>query len=51
MNTAQRRHGLTHREWEKIKLYSIGEKGTRGGNAKDTRPFINGQCKKIDIGL
>ena len=27
---------------KKIKPHTIGEKDTRGGNARDTRPFING---------
>ena len=37
----QHRHDISDRAWEKIKPYTIGEKGTRGGNARDTRQFIN----------
>ena len=42
MNREQARHDITDKEWERIKPHTIGEKGTRGGNAKDTRQFING---------
>ena len=38
----QYRHDISDRAWEKLKPYTIGEKGTRGGNARDTRQFING---------
>ena len=38
----QHRHDISDRAWEKIRPYTIGEKGTRGGNARDTRQFING---------
>ena len=38
----QHRHDISNRAWEKIKPYSIGERGTRGGNARDTQQFING---------
>ena len=38
----QHRHDISDRAWEKIKPYTIGEAGTRGGNARDTRQFING---------
>lgn len=38
----QHRHEISDRAWEKIRPYTIGEKGTRGGNARDTRQFING---------
>ena len=38
----QQRHDIGDRAWEKIRPYTIGEKGTRGGNARDTRQFING---------
>ena len=27
--------------WELIEPYTIGNKGSQGGNAKDTRKFIN----------
>ena len=42
MAGAQQRHDMGDRAWEKIGPYTIGEKGTRGGNARDTRQFING---------
>ena len=38
----QQRHDISDRAWEKLRPYTIGEKGTRGGNAHDTRQFING---------
>ena len=31
----QHRHDMSDRAWEKIRPYTIGEKGTRGGNARD----------------
>ena len=42
MASEQQRHDIGGRAWEKIRPYTIGEKGTRGGNARDTRQFING---------
>ena len=42
MSLEQQRHDISNSAWEKIKPHTIGEKGTRGGNAKDTRQFING---------
>ena len=42
MAMEQHRHDISDRAWEKIGPYAIGEKGTRGGNARDTRQFING---------
>ena len=36
MAREQHRHDISDRAWEKIKPYTIGEKGTRGGNAQDT---------------
>ena len=42
MAREQHRHDISDRAWEKIKANTIGEKGTRGGNARDTRQFING---------
>ncbi|EOS59325.1 hypothetical protein C814_01975, partial [Anaerotruncus sp. G3(2012)] len=42
MAREQHRHDISDRAWEKIKPNTIGEKGTRGGNARDTRQFING---------
>ena len=38
----QHRHNVSDRAWEKIRAYTIGEKGTRGGNARNPRQFING---------
>ena len=38
----QQRHDISDKAWERIRPYTIGEKGTRGGNARDTRQFING---------
>lgn len=42
MAREQHRHDISDRAWEKIRPHTIGEKGTRGGNARDTRQFING---------
>ena len=42
MSLEQQRHDISDDAWEKIKPHTIGEKGSRGGNAKDTRQFING---------
>ena len=42
MNKEIHRHDISDSAWEKIKPHTIGEKGTRGGNAKNTRQFING---------
>ena len=42
MAREQHRHDISDKAWEKIRLYTIGERGTRGGNARDTRQFING---------
>ena len=36
------RHDISDAAWERIRPHTIGEKGTWGGNAKDTRQFING---------
>lgn len=37
----QQRHDISDKAWERIRPYTIGEKGTRGGNARDTRQFTN----------
>ena len=42
MAEEQHRHDIGDSAWEKIRPYTIGEKGTRGGNARDTRQFTNG---------
>ena len=42
MAREQERHDISDGAWEKNRPYTIGEKGTRGGNARDTRQFING---------
>ena len=36
MANEQHRHDIGDRAWEKIRPYTIGEKGTRGGNARDS---------------
>ena len=46
----QHRHDISDRAWEKIRPYTIGEKGTRGGNARDTRQFINGVFRILRTG-
>ena len=35
MAKEQHRHDISDRAWEKIRPYTIGEKGTRGGKARD----------------
>ena len=59
MGKEQRRHGISDRAWEKIKPYTIGEKGTQGGNARDTGSLsteysgfcaperLGGTCQKL----
>ncbi len=43
MASEQQGHDIGDRAWEKIRPYTIGEKGTGGGgNAQDARQFING---------
>ena len=42
MASEQQRHDIGDRAWEKIRPYTISEKGTGEGNARDTRQFING---------
>ena len=42
MEREQHRHDISDSAWEKIRPYTISEKGTRGGNARDTRQFIDG---------
>jgi|GEM_PF-3325369 len=42
MNEAYRRHDISDILWMVIEPHTIGNKGTWGGNAKDTRQFING---------
>ncbi len=42
MSLELHRHDISDNGWKKIKPHTIGEKGTRGGNAKKTRQFING---------
>ena len=39
MAREQHRHDISDKAWEKIRPYTIGEKGTRGGNARDTRQY------------
>lgn len=38
----QHRHDISSGAWEKIRPYTIDEKGSRGGNTRDTRRSING---------
>ncbi len=42
MNKELHRHDISDIGWEKLKPHTIGENGTRGGNAKDIRQFISG---------
>jgi len=41
MNESCHRHDISDALWGIIEPYTIGQKGTWGGNAKDTRLFIN----------
>lgn len=41
MINEQRRHDMTDRAWVIISPHTIGNKGSWGGNARDTRLFIN----------
>ena len=41
MASEQRRHDLTDAAWAVIEPHTIGNKGSWGGNARDTRQFIN----------
>jgi transposase len=41
MEAAYHRHDISDKEWLLIEPHTIGNKGTWGGNAKDTRMFIN----------
>jgi len=41
MTQAHRRHDISDETWALLEPHTIGNKGTRGGNAKDTRLFIN----------
>jgi len=41
MTASHHRHDITDKAWERIEPYTIGNKGSWGGNAKDTRLFIN----------
>ena len=51
MAMEQHRHDMSDRAWEKIRPYTIGEKGTRGGNARDARQFINGVFWSLRTGV
>ena len=42
MAESYERHDISDNLWALIAPYTIGNKGTWGGNAKDTRKFING---------
>lgn len=41
MEAEQHGHDISDKALETIKPYTIGEKKTRGGNARDTRLFIS----------
>jgi len=41
MVASYHRHDISEAEWGLIEPHTIGNKGTRGGNARDTRRFIN----------
>ena len=41
MEAAHRRHDISDSAWKLIEPRAIGNKGTWGGNARDTRLFIN----------
>jgi len=42
MANEQHRHDITDAAWAVIEPHTIGNKGSWGGNARDTRQFING---------
>ena len=42
MSKTYNRHDISDKLWDLIAPHTIGNKGTWGGNAKDTRQFING---------
>ncbi len=50
MEAEQRRHDISDKAWETIRPYTPGEKGTRGGNARDTKQFINGVFRILRSG-
>lgn len=41
MANEQHRHDITDAAWAVIEPHTIGNKGSWGGNARDTRQFIN----------
>ena len=41
MEASYHRHDITDEAWALIEPHTIGNKGTWGGNARDTRQFIN----------
>jgi len=41
MTTAIRRHDISDRAWQQMEPHTIGNKGSWGGNARDTRLFVN----------
>ena len=41
MTQAHRRHDISDEIWALLEPHTIGNKGSRGGNAKDTRLFVN----------
>jgi transposase len=41
MQAAHRRHDISDTIWERLAPHMLGRKGTRGGNARNNRQFIN----------
>ena len=43
MEASYHRHDISDAAWALLEPHTIGNKGTWGGNAKDTRLFIDGR--------
>ncbi|NLW69720.1 MAG: transposase, partial [Eubacteriaceae bacterium] len=41
MEASYHRHDINDKAWELLEPHLLGRKGTRGGNARDNRTFIN----------
>lgn len=41
MAASYQRHDISDKAWALLEPHTIGNKGARGGNARDTRLFIN----------
>ena len=50
MNESCHRHDISDELWYLIEPHTIGQKGTHGGNARDTRKFINAVFWILRIG-